>query len=122
MEPVTSFPVVSSRRNGARSVSIPQPSYRSPSETADSSDARCFPRIPIQVLPLALTVLSLAAVGAVSFVLTRANAEEALSRVGKSHRNLACTVVENEVLTDLSTLTRATSQLAEIISASNSTL
>eukprot|EP00906_Rhabdomonas_costata_P033608 RCo047348 len=76
-------------------------------------------RCPIWVFPVLLSVLSLVVAGFISFELTQSNAEAALGRVGRSYRNLACSVVENEVVNYLGTLTTVTKQLALYTAESN---
>eukprot|EP00906_Rhabdomonas_costata_P038842 RCo054987 len=76
-------------------------------------------RVPMWVPLVVLAVASLGAVGAVSFLLIRANAEDALGRVGESYRGLACTVVEDEVVSFLGTITTAAGQLAEYVAESD---
>eukprot|EP00906_Rhabdomonas_costata_P012096 RCo017279 len=79
---------------------------------------RCL-RIPIWVVQVALVVTSLSVVGVVSCVLTRANAEAGVARVGHSYRSLASTMVENEVVSYLTVLTIVTQKLAENLAASS---
>ena len=68
-------------------------------------------RAPIWSLFVALSTLSLVVVGVVVYVLTRFGAVAAIDSIGESYRSLACTVVENEVMSFMGTMEASTKQL-----------
>eukprot|EP00906_Rhabdomonas_costata_P019277 RCo028160 len=77
-----------------------------------TSQPRPRVQLPLWALLVALSMVSLVAVGVLTFMLTKVRGEQAVDSVGASYRQLASTLVEQKVVGLLGQLVAATQQLA----------
>eukprot|EP00906_Rhabdomonas_costata_P037063 RCo052075 len=75
--------------------------------------------VPIWVLLVGLSTLSLVLIGVLAFVLTERGSERAINFVGENYRDLACTAVHSNVIDFISGLVESTRQVAIYASTSS---